>query len=730
MAGVEEALEQIINQVSIDQGSSRFPVEQRTDKFVQPFHTELEEFNTVFIKAQMGMGKSTSLKNTMKALLNKMLAKGSGPLRVLYLGSKVAFDVNLKRELENCGIEVDLYYEEFAEGNYSSEQLILQMESLKKLARSAKFDVAVIDESESCLKCFGSKTMEGRLHDCVLTFERVVKTVKYTVWMDAFLGERSVACAENMGLRGITLNYTHQPFDRKAIEVKKKEDFFETIHIKLALGKKVMVVMTSKTSGDKFAETLKEKNVRFLFYNSDMPSEVRDTIKDPNRFWPQCALVMMTPSITVGINCDVEHFDYLFVYGSPDSCCVRDVFQTTLRARKIKENTMYYFLAPPFNYIQRPTTIRSVRRALNEHTELTSGHRAWPEAPYWLQGVMEWNILEDNISKNKYPSEFHKYLTMCGYTHAADVGESDIAPDIAALLGDAAQDAPTRFSTQYEDVRSVCKEEYETIRKRIIKRDPVGDDIWVAMKHEYDTSPMLVPLGKRNAETNKKVFDVWKDRTKGGYGRIRDLYWEKRGSAEDADVQDFRRSSYRPYSQALALKVTILNDIKKLLGVPSQDLLVEKTVKYAEMGPFATFMLDNARDLASLFKFKHEDKWGMLASLCKVHDAGAPPAPLTCLDCENLRRKRVNSAKEIFNRVFQAWGFAKMETADLRSRQRIKGKSVDMGDYKIITDEKFAFLSLREIGMMVQASDSQHFTEAELVEMEPKRLRSDGCDGE
>jgi CDP-diacylglycerol pyrophosphatase len=66
-------------------------------------------------------------------------------------------------------------------------------------------------------------------------------------------------------------------------------------------------------------------------------------MQDVNTLWDKYKNVIYTTSITVGISYDSEYtFDNLMLHLSCCSSTVRDMCQSSLRARKITNNVLYY----------------------------------------------------------------------------------------------------------------------------------------------------------------------------------------------------------------------------------------------------------------------------------------------------------------------------------------------------------------------------------------------------
>ncbi len=69
-----------------------------------------------------------------------------------------------------------------------------QLESLWRLTRA--YDIVILDDSESILAQFSSETVM-RFQAVMSSFKRIIQTSQKTLWMDAFLNDRTIqTCLE------------------------------------------------------------------------------------------------------------------------------------------------------------------------------------------------------------------------------------------------------------------------------------------------------------------------------------------------------------------------------------------------------------------------------------------------------------------------------------------------------------------------------------------------------
>ncbi|RKO89965.1 origin of replication binding protein-domain-containing protein [Blyttiomyces helicus] len=185
------------------------PYESFIDKYVgTPWVKPYSPHNQLFEKSPMGTGKSF-------AVAQRIIS--SKPSRVICLSPRQSFaanfvgnlNANLEGHLNESGIPIHFqnYSELLKKDDFTNwwrhNYLVIQMESLWKIDNDhfRPYDLLVCDEIESNLKTFASSTMltpirkywaKSRLDENLKTFEKLLKTSKQCIYMDAFLSRRTL----------------------------------------------------------------------------------------------------------------------------------------------------------------------------------------------------------------------------------------------------------------------------------------------------------------------------------------------------------------------------------------------------------------------------------------------------------------------------------------------------------------------------------------------------------
>ena len=568
----------------------------RDDAWIQPFIEDLLIHKHVFIEGKMGTGKTSRVKEAAIAIRERIQGR---TMRILCAGPRVLFEENQVADFMSAGIEINFYQSVGNDTIDTCDALSIQMESLARMQGCDPFDLVILDEIESSLKQFGSRTtMQNRLQFCAAEFTRIVQQATYTIWSDAFMSRRTLDCAEAMGIRGCFFKYTHQPLKRTAVVVSDADDFFALIVHSIMVEKKaVYVVCTSKRKADGLTAHLKTKGINFLYYCSDMTDEVRSTIQNVEQAWTAVVCIVTTPSITVGINFSLHHFDLLFVYASRHSCCARDWAQTTMRVRHIKDGRMYIHIAhdpaPPPTGLPITHAAADAAMAQRERALKAGAPAIWVANPQlaWLRGVQIANEVEDNNKLVRYHTTVYETLRECGYT----IENFPLNKNLKRITISAIE--PQRII--WEDVPDHPSNEMSATNRLA----------W--FKKDYQRCIFLIKPELRDPAVNAAVFEnIWTDTA--GRQKLVNMNMEKNFTVKEAHDADFRSFGFAHTADGFGLKLEHIRAIKVLM-VPTlmsgRDLFTEAVVISRErMEATAAYLAAHEAQLIEIFKVRDRTK--------------------------------------------------------------------------------------------------------------------------
>lgn len=377
--------------------------------------------------AFLGKGKTTAIKRLIN--INKYDS-------ILCLSPRQAFAQFLSADFGiSCYLDgVDTYKE---------DKLVISVESLYKIDINKKYDLIVLDESESILNQFSSPTMKARYLEIYNVLINLMQNAKKVILADAFISNRTINFAKSFDESITMIKNNTQPIQREAIEIE-KDDFEKVLIDDIKKGNKNYICYSSKKDLTVLKGILKATDTDFynkaLFYYGKGDDDVFEGLKNINETWTEASIVSTTPTITVGNSYSVEdHFNKVFINGAP-TCSVRDTFQSQMRVRHLKDNKLIFSLptSKQYNYYKNRNLLYfDVLEQFDEYNEskkemlinlidevdkdnetlkeLKLKIETIEQTPKALREILFFNLLEYSISNTYYNDLFYHYLTKCGY---------------------------------------------------------------------------------------------------------------------------------------------------------------------------------------------------------------------------------------------------------------------------------------------------------------------------
>jgi hypothetical protein len=308
---------------------------------VNQVKTFLEDKTTksLNIKSPYDTGKTQLLKQIMTNYpqFNKMLM--------------VTYRITLAYEFES--VFEEFQFENYKNGNFKADHLINQTESLLKIADNAdklqKYDLIIIDESESVFNEFISPTFKGK---SAKSFELLVALCKNPITkiitLDGDMSERSYTFVEYFGNACNIVNTCN--FNTKTLNMyqgkKALMKFEKQMFNDLSNDLKLVIPVMSATYGIEMKKRINEQysNKNVLIYTSTTSDNEKQDIKDIINKWSSADVLIYSPTIEAGVSFDVlGHFDKLYGYVCACSCSQRSFFQMMSRVRKFNFNDFHIY---------------------------------------------------------------------------------------------------------------------------------------------------------------------------------------------------------------------------------------------------------------------------------------------------------------------------------------------------------------------------------------------------
>ena len=207
-------------------------------------------------------------------------------------------------------------YNKTMEGTDLAEvpRLVCQAESLGRLQGAAPYDLVLMDESESILMQLSSDTtMSDRAGLVTQVLHDVLMNGRKVVFADAYVTNRTLNLVEHIfTARAEKVKVIHNSWCQepcKAYKLDNKKQFADELIKRLASGKNCAVFCGTKAFADKLYNQVKQElpDLDILYYSGDTPGSVKEAdLADVKNRWLQCALLLYTPTLTVGVSADVH----------------------------------------------------------------------------------------------------------------------------------------------------------------------------------------------------------------------------------------------------------------------------------------------------------------------------------------------------------------------------------------------------------------------------------------
>lgn len=554
------------------------------EQYVRPYDSDT---STYLESSYMGSGKTYQIAQYIRT---------HNPTRVLCLSPKQSFALNfaanLNEELKYDGDSdkrfvsyLELMRNKHMDQWHQVDRIVIQMESLFKIANEdfVPYDLLIVDECESNLKCFNSATMLtpiggrktlSRLNLNLEIFEQAVKTSKVCIFADAFLTNRTLDIVD--AIRPMNINKTcirindYLPPDRRAIKYKSYAVFEERMISDLRQNKRIVVFWGSKRRGKEFEAMIRAEfpAKKVKFYHADADDALDKDLEAVNLHWSADVDVLMySAKITVGVSFTIaSYFDNMYLYGYAGGACPRDVAQSILRVRMTKSNTLHYFAdgraykpdGLPTNYGVLQTLTDWKCSHLNDVTDTLEqkfctnidGMKTtslWNEEIPWMRHLYILNRLEDGISITYYHIMLDKYVQRCGYDVEKNLEWENPGDRITVKL------------QSFKDLAEMPDEQIGNLKRRIECRQASMEDKLLYRKHQFKR------LLKTEILSEGTLQKLWQDPN--GLSRIQMASHHKHRTFMD----EAARTGQVVFMSSNVLKIEVMYKLATILKV--QDLM-------------------------------------------------------------------------------------------------------------------------------------------------------------
>lgn len=297
-----------------------------------------DKYDFIIIKSDLGSGKTTSISeyiNYKKDVYKSILIISP---RILYsYTNKVGL---LKDTKINFSI-----YKEIKENNIDEDYVIISIYSLCRISKNKKYDLIIMDESESNLSSFINEFGHIDYSENYNYLERLINDSKKTIFADKDIKNTTLDLIESFNRPSLLIKNENCFYNRTCNEFEDYDDINKKMFNDLDNNKKIVIFNNSKEEIKKMKELLKEKypnkSIKTYYSNSSDGQELRKN--DINDIW-NIDILMYNMAITVGISFSLKNFDKLYIFLSNNDTNIRDLIQSSIRVRKLKDNEMNIYM--------------------------------------------------------------------------------------------------------------------------------------------------------------------------------------------------------------------------------------------------------------------------------------------------------------------------------------------------------------------------------------------------
>jgi hypothetical protein len=616
------------------------------ERYCQPLAQQFRKYDDIQLHSHLGTGKTTVICD---------LIREGNYTSIVCITPRVAFAHSIHASLKKVEDRFVLYKDIPKAERYKERFVVCQMESIHTLGDS--FDLVIFDESESNLAQLDSYTIV----DFGLTtgkLEKLMRNAKKTIWSDAFILDRSlVVCARlRPRTKKVYIQNTHQPYDRKAWKVGASAgEFLKFIKVFQSdnPGKRLVIATGSRQNSDDIYNELKGE-CKVLKINSYTSDALTRSLEDVNSVWGGYDVIVYTTSVTVGISYDDpdKPFDFLFLHFSCCSSTVRDLFQSSLRARQITTNTLYY--SNYSHYKDGDCFGEFDRDRLRTIVEARQGVKLAP----WLVDLWVFTHQEKNCSALLHEDVINEYLRICGYK------SEDLVPTRKQQRALRKCEIDEDFDdNDYMEIEELTHDEFDAVDLLIKKGEADKCHKQQRKKYEFDNY-ILIDKSLVDVKVRASMFkDYVRDSSK--IQSTKNNVFIERSFSVNGELDKYDTPSI--YVNNLKEKVERITTLTRLLGVGhSYDTA---TITRENLDSTGEYIQANLAALGS--------EWGLDLRYHVTND-------------KDTNKKTLG----ILNQILGKWGFQKI-TQGKRQRKTCKATKqvVDVSKFELQTDSKYTLFN-------------------------------------
>jgi hypothetical protein len=180
---------------------------------------------------------------------------------------------------------------------------------------------------------------------------------------------------------------------------------------KFNLIEKIAIPTNSKIAGKKIYQLIKgiDSNAPIKFLSSSSSNDEKKTMSDGEE-WKKFDYVIYTPTIGVGVDVSIDHFDIIMAYVTPFSTVPREILQQIGRIRELKKKEILCFIQFAGSTKNWCTDFQKIKENIEKNTNFYFKLSEGLNIDYQIEnGYIQKKVQEDFFLLNIYLPNIIEY---------------------------------------------------------------------------------------------------------------------------------------------------------------------------------------------------------------------------------------------------------------------------------------------------------------------------------
>jgi hypothetical protein len=289
------------------------------------------------VKSNMGTGKTV--------LIREMIENNQSTFKkILMISTRRSFCRSVGGTFTHLG------FKQYLDENINSEnsdRVICSLESLEKFIGSdvnIEYDLIILDEVESVIKQLDSPYIKNS-YLTLNFFKRMLKQSKRILACDADFNNCAHTFMNSLkkDYKLMINEYSDADNCRKIIINNNDSIINKKIDECMTENKNIVIVAMSNRKAQEIKLSLKSTypDKKIICHTGESDHRERELLKDVNKNWLDCNILIYTSTVGAGIDFNKSHFSNMFCYISGKSNSPRMLLQMMGRIRKLEDNNIY-----------------------------------------------------------------------------------------------------------------------------------------------------------------------------------------------------------------------------------------------------------------------------------------------------------------------------------------------------------------------------------------------------